>query len=273
MITSEKTPDTPPQPAQGGETGSGGSGGAEGRGPETETQNRDSNAQAAPLPDARRARATRSSRHGQGLTRAEARKSQGRQKTACGAKAVEGAAAQAPRPSWRTSGSRYDWNEIRTRYIIGNESLREIAEKVHCAKSNIMTRSRKEGWPKLREEYRRDLDAKTVQKATTEAITERTRIARIAVGGMGAISMKWKHILKKMETTPPEEWEKDPEIAKLSPADYERLVKSYLLLMGEATERHEYKEQIAPETAEAIWRIMAEGQEREQGKGQNPDGI
>ena len=88
-----------------------------------------------------------------------------------------------------------------------------------------MARSKKEGWPKLREEYRRDLGAKTVQKATNEAATERARIARIAVGGMGAISLKFKRILWKMENTPSEEWEKDPEIAKLSPADYERLAK------------------------------------------------
>lgn len=210
---------------------------------------------------------TRSSKQEKGATREEERKPQEGQITASGGGGGIAVTGQAQKSPNCTSAIRHDWNEIRTRYIIGNESLREIAEKVPCGKTTIMARSRKEGWPTLRAEYRRDLDAKTVQKAAAEAATERARIARIAVGGMGAISLKWKAILRKMESTPPEEWGKDPEIAKLSPADYEKLAKTYLLLTGEATERHELKqEQLAPETSEAIWRIIAEERKREERK-------
>ncbi len=213
---------------------------------------------------------TRSPKQEKGPTPGGERKPQEGQipaSSTAGGTAVTGQAQKSPK---RTSAIRHDWNEIRTRYIIGNESLREIAEKVPCGKTTIMARSRKEGWPQLRAEYRRDLDAKTVQKAAAEAATERARIARIAVGGMGAISLKWRYILRKMESTPPEEWAKDPEIAKLSPADYEKLAKTYLLLTGEATERHELKqEQLAPETSEAIWRIIAEERKREERKESN----
>ena len=159
-----------------------------------------SEANGAPEPTAgsRTASTTRSSRNEKGPTREGERKSPGGQTAASGGGGGTNATGQAAGSPKRTSAYRYDWNEIRTRYIIGNESLREIAGKVHCAKTNIMKRSRKEGWPTLRAEYRRDLDAKTVQKAAAEAATERARIARIAVGGMGAISLKWKAILQNM---------------------------------------------------------------------------
>ena len=227
----------------------------------------DAKIETEPTASSSTASTTRSPKNGKGATREGERKPHRGQIAASGAGGGTAGTGQASRSPKRTSANRHDWNEIRTRYIIGNESLREIAEKVPCGKTTIMARSRKEGWPTLREEYRRDLDAKTVQKAAAEAATERARIARIAVGGMGAISLKWKAILQKMEKTPPEEWGKDPEIAKLSPADYEKLAKTYLLLTGEATERHELKqEQLAPETSEAIWRIIAEERKREERK-------
>ena len=272
-MTNEKIPEIPPQAAQRVETDSTGGENAAGQRTETVTQNHGSSIQPILPPGPRSDRATRSSKRGKGLTRPRNRKSKGRHKAACIAGKAAIGANRTPESSNRTSGNRHDWDAIRARYIIGNEDLRELAEKIPCSLTTLGKRSAREGWPKLREEYRYKVGTETVQKATIEVATERAKIARIAVGAMGALSIKWKRVLWKMENKPPDEWEKDPEIAKLSPADYERLVKSYLLLMGEATERHEYKEQIAPETAEAIWRIMAEEQEREQGKGQESNGI
>lgn len=264
-MTDGKGSNVPASPAQTAETGSSGGKGTEGQAVQSETQDRGSSVSPASPPSPRRAH-RRSSIQRRGRAKAGAQKSPGRQMATSGAKRAAGESGSAPQAPKRARGNRHDWNAIRTRYIIGNESLREIAEKIPCSNSNIMTRSRKEGWPKLREEYRRDLDAKTVQKATDEAATERAKLAKIAVGGMGVISIKIKRVLWKMNHLPPEEWEKDPEIAKFASADFERYAKIYLLLSGEPTERHEIKEKMTPDTAAAIWRLMAKDQEQKEGE-------
>jgi len=236
--------------------------------PTAQTVKQDDGSQLAPISPAAPSSASEAQRSikREDRTRAGAKKSKRRPKAGSSAQEAGAKSGQTPQSRKRTSDNRHDWNAIRTRYIIGNEDLREIAEKIPCSKSNIMAHSKKEGWPKLREEYRRDLDAETVRKAAAETATERARIARIAVGGMGAISQKWKRMLWKMENQPPEVWEKDPEIVKLSATDYEKLVKAYMLLVGEATERHELKEKMTQDTAAAIWRLMASDNEQEEGE-------
>lgn len=69
-----------------------------------------------------------------------------------------------------------DWQSIKTEYITTDTSYRKLAQKYGVTYNNIGIRSRKEGWPELRNQH----NAKTMTKAMNAiAIHQASRAARL----------------------------------------------------------------------------------------------
>lgn len=68
------------------------------------------------------------------------------------------------------------WNKIRTEYITDEStSYRKLAQKYKVGKNAIVSRSQKEGWIQLREQYKTDTVTKTVEKISEK---ESSRISK-----------------------------------------------------------------------------------------------
>ena len=74
-----------------------------------------------------------------------------------------------------------NWNKIRTEYINGNISYRNLAEKHNIAYQTLRDRAVKEKWFDTRKEQRKKISAKTEQK-TAEILAKREadRLLRIS---------------------------------------------------------------------------------------------
>ena len=69
-----------------------------------------------------------------------------------------------------------DWQSIKTEYITTDTSYRKLAQKYGVTYTNIGIRSRKEGWPELREQH----NAKTITKTMNAiASNQANRAARL----------------------------------------------------------------------------------------------
>lgn len=69
-----------------------------------------------------------------------------------------------------------DWQAIKTEYITTDTSYRKLAQKYGVTYTNIGIRSRKEGWPELREQH----NAKTITKTMNAiASNQANRAARL----------------------------------------------------------------------------------------------
>ena len=69
-----------------------------------------------------------------------------------------------------------DWQKIKTEYITTDTSYRKLAQKYGVTYTNIGIRSRKEGWPELREQH----NAKTITKTMNAiASSQASRAARL----------------------------------------------------------------------------------------------
>ena len=69
-----------------------------------------------------------------------------------------------------------DWQSIKTEYITTDTSYRKLAQKYGVTYTNIGIRSRKEGWPELREQH----NAKTITKTMNAiASNQASRAARL----------------------------------------------------------------------------------------------
>lgn len=60
--------------------------------------------------------------------------------------------------------TRYHWGKIRTEYVTGEKSYRELARKHGVSMSQLSEVASKEGWAKLRAEHRAETAAKAEQK-------------------------------------------------------------------------------------------------------------
>lgn len=77
--------------------------------------------------------------------------------------------------------ARYDWTALRDRYVMGDETLEQIADAPDTpAWQTLRHRSRAEGWPDQREQYRHTVSTKTRERASTQAAEVRARHVRIA---------------------------------------------------------------------------------------------
>ena len=79
------------------------------------------------------------------------------------------------------SENKYDWEKIKTEYVTGDMSQRELAEKYGVSSSRLWHRASDEEWRKQRAEYRQKVSKKTLNKlasrdasnmAKMEAITD-----------------------------------------------------------------------------------------------------
>jgi hypothetical protein len=69
-----------------------------------------------------------------------------------------------------------DWQSIKTEYITTDTSYRKLAQKYGVTYNNIGIRSRKEGWPELRNQH----NAKTMTKAMNAIASQQaSRAARL----------------------------------------------------------------------------------------------
>ena len=69
-----------------------------------------------------------------------------------------------------------DWQAIKTEYITTDTSYRKLAQKYGVTYNNIGIRSRKEGWPELRNQH----NAKTMTKAMNAIASQQaSRAARL----------------------------------------------------------------------------------------------
>jgi len=73
-----------------------------------------------------------------------------------------------------------DWEQIRTDYITGDDSYRQLAEKYGINYSVLGRKGRQEGWVEQRTQYRNSVHTKTVEKiANREAGQNAKRAAKV----------------------------------------------------------------------------------------------
>ena len=85
-----------------------------------------------------------------------------------------------------------DWQKIKTEYITTDTSYRKLAQKYGVTYNNIGIRSRKEGWPELREQH----NAKTMTKAVDAIGTKQATMAAKLYGVGGLLLDKVKSLLE-----------------------------------------------------------------------------
>lgn len=66
-----------------------------------------------------------------------------------------------------------DWSEIKTEYVTGKSSYRELAKKYDVAVRTLADRAKKENWVELRKKHRNDVATITTQKIAKQQ-AERT---------------------------------------------------------------------------------------------------
>jgi len=59
---------------------------------------------------------------------------------------------------------KYNWQKIKSEYVEGNITLKELSVKYGCGFSTIQNKSAKEDWQKVRENYNRKVVDETQKK-------------------------------------------------------------------------------------------------------------
>ena len=70
------------------------------------------------------------------------------------------------------SRRKIDWDAIKTEYVTGDISQRELIKKHRLNPSDCSKHSKREGWVKAREDYRTKASAKAVQKSCNKRANE-----------------------------------------------------------------------------------------------------
>ncbi len=73
-----------------------------------------------------------------------------------------------------------DWQKIKTEYITTNTSHRKLAEKYGVHATKISVTASREGWSKLREQYRSKTVAKTINAIGTAQAQRAARLQTVA---------------------------------------------------------------------------------------------
>ena len=68
-----------------------------------------------------------------------------------------------------------DWQSIKTEYISGDISIRELAEKHGVSLSTVKSRSSREGWVEARKEFQTKVDTKVNQNVAEQSARRRAR--------------------------------------------------------------------------------------------------
>ena len=73
-----------------------------------------------------------------------------------------------------------DWQAIKTEYITTDTSYRKLAQKYGVTYTNIGIRSRKEGWPELREQHNAKTITKTMNAIASQQASRAARLQTVA---------------------------------------------------------------------------------------------
>ena len=73
-----------------------------------------------------------------------------------------------------------DWQAIKTEYITTDTSYRKLAQKYGVTYTNIGIRSRKEGWPELREQHNSKTITKTINAISSQQASRAVRLQTVA---------------------------------------------------------------------------------------------
>ena len=73
-----------------------------------------------------------------------------------------------------------DWQAIKTEYITTDTSYRKLAQKYGVTYTNIGIRSRKEGWPELREQHKDKTITKTMNAIASYQASRAARLQTVA---------------------------------------------------------------------------------------------
>jgi hypothetical protein len=73
-----------------------------------------------------------------------------------------------------------DWQSIKTEYITTETSYRKLAQKYGVTYTNIGIRSRKEGWPELREQHKSKTITKTMNAIANQQASRAARLQTVA---------------------------------------------------------------------------------------------
>ena len=82
-----------------------------------------------------------------------------------------------------------DWNEIKIEYISSDISYRDLAAKHGVSNSTLGRQASKGGWKRLRDDFRNDVAAKSVQKNEAHAVERMERIQKLADCLVGKIEL------------------------------------------------------------------------------------
>ena len=63
-----------------------------------------------------------------------------------------------------------DWDKIKAEYITGNMSYRQLSEKYNISQSTMTKRAAKEQWQRDKQNNRKEMVAKTVEKINEEKL-------------------------------------------------------------------------------------------------------
>ena len=73
-----------------------------------------------------------------------------------------------------------DWQKIKTEYITGNASYRELAQKYGVHKDTIWRKAKDEGWVDLRRQHTDNTQTKILEADTEEKVDRATRLKTVA---------------------------------------------------------------------------------------------
>lgn len=73
-----------------------------------------------------------------------------------------------------------DWQSIKTEYITTDTSYRKLAQKYGVTYNNIGIRSRKEGWPELRNKHNAKTVTKTMNAIASQQASRAARLQTVA---------------------------------------------------------------------------------------------
>ena len=73
-----------------------------------------------------------------------------------------------------------DWQAIKTEYITTDTSYRKLAQKYGVTYNNIGIRSRKEGWPELRNQHNAKTMTKTMNAIASNQASRAVRLQTVA---------------------------------------------------------------------------------------------
>lgn len=135
--------------------------------------------------------------------------------------------------------SNYPMMTMRDEYVHSPDGKDEVtleflAKKYHCSLKHVKTVSSRDGWVDQRAKWRTKGGQIGDLKSANKVAANRAKLASGALMMAMMIPAKYRPLVEKMQKAPAKDWMNEPEILKLSPSDYEKLIKVWLLLNGQA---------------------------------------